>query len=172
MEYQPELGWGMRTKLVSWIMQVHDQFKFSPETLYITVNLIDRFLSSKSVSLSKLQLVGISSLLVAAKYEEIQSPSIADLVYMVDGCYTANEILDAEKYLLGVVKFQIGYPHPLNFIRKFAITEKTTLELIQYFCTVTLLDEAFFRFPSSVIASSCVFLGMKVICDSQWVKYF
>lgn len=81
---QTELDWGMRATLLSWLVQVHSQFKLLPETLYLTVNLIDRTLSLKLISLSKLQLVGVTALLIASKYEEILSPSVQDLVYMTD----------------------------------------------------------------------------------------
>lgn len=81
---QTELDWTMRKTLVSWIIQVHSQFKLLPETLFLTVNLIDRTLSCKLISLSKLQLVGVTALLIASKYEEILSPSVQDLVYMTD----------------------------------------------------------------------------------------
>lgn len=84
IQRQNELDWGMRSTLVSWLLQVHSQFKLLPETLYLTVNLIDRTLSLKLISLSKLQLVGITALLIASKYEEILSPSVQDLVYMTD----------------------------------------------------------------------------------------
>ena len=104
---QPDLDWGMRRTLVSWVIQVHSQFKLLPETLYLTVNLIDRTLSLKSISLSKLQLVGVAALLIASKYEEILSPSVQDLVYMTDYAYNSDEILSAERYLLGIVSYQV-----------------------------------------------------------------
>jgi hypothetical protein len=107
MFHQPELDWGMRKTLVSWLMQVHSQFKLLPETLFLTVNLIDRSLSLKSISLSKLQLVGVTALLIAAKYEEILAPSVQDLVYMTDNAYDSEEILRAERHLLGIVSYQV-----------------------------------------------------------------
>lgn len=82
MNRQAELDHGMRAKLVSWLMQVHSHFKLLPETLYIAINILDRFFSLKSVSVGRLQLAGIVSLLIASKFEEIMSPSISDLIYM------------------------------------------------------------------------------------------
>lgn len=63
------------------------------ETLYLTVNLIDRFLAVQSVIRKKLQLVGITALLLACKYEEVSVPVVEDLILISDKAYTRNEVL-------------------------------------------------------------------------------
>jgi hypothetical protein len=105
---QADLDWGMRRTLATWLIQVHSQFKLMPETLYLTINLIDRTLSFKNISVSKLQLVGVTALLIACKYEEILSPSIQDLVYMTDYGYTDEEIRRAERHMLAIVEYQVN----------------------------------------------------------------
>ncbi len=74
----------IRAVLVDWIINVHMKFKLLPETLFITVNLIDRFLSKYSIDRSQVQLLGVASLLIATKYEEIYPPSLKDLVYITE----------------------------------------------------------------------------------------
>lgn len=64
----------MRTTLIDWLLQVHMRYHMLPETLWITVNIIDRFMSNRVVSLEKFQLVGVTAMFVAAKYEEIMAP--------------------------------------------------------------------------------------------------
>ncbi|EGO23557.1 hypothetical protein SERLADRAFT_438877 [Serpula lacrymans var. lacrymans S7.9] len=88
MESQKELAWKMRGILTDWLVQVHVRFRLLPETLFLCVNLIDRFLSARVVSLAKLQLVGITCLFVAAKVEEIVAPSVAHFLYCADSSYT------------------------------------------------------------------------------------
>lgn len=46
-------------------VEVHLKFKMVPETLYLTIILIDRYLEKVKVRRSKLQLVGVASLLVS-----------------------------------------------------------------------------------------------------------
>jgi G2/mitotic-specific cyclin-B, other len=92
MECQPHINERMRSILVDWLIEVHLKFKLVPETLYLTINLIDRYLERKEVSRPKLQLVGVTSLLIAAKYEEIYPPELRDLVYICDRAYTRNEV--------------------------------------------------------------------------------
>lgn len=65
---------GMRTTLIDWLLQVHLRYHMLPETLWIAVNIVDRFLSARVVSLIKLQLVGVTAMFIAAKYEEILAP--------------------------------------------------------------------------------------------------
>ncbi len=58
----------MRAILIDWLVDVHLKFKLLPETLYLTVNMIDRYLDKEVISRRKLQLVGIASMLIASKY--------------------------------------------------------------------------------------------------------
>jgi hypothetical protein len=92
MEGQPHINERMRSILVDWLIEVHLKFKLVPETLYLTINLIDRYLQLKEVSRPKLQLVGVTSLLIASKYEEIYPPELRDLVYICDRAYTRQDV--------------------------------------------------------------------------------
>lgn len=78
---QPDINTKMRSILVDWLIEVHHKFELMPETLYLTINIVDRFLSMKVVSRRELQLVGISSMLLASKYEEIWSPEVVFLFH-------------------------------------------------------------------------------------------
>ena len=97
MTRQTELTWRMRGILTDWLVDVHAKFRLLPETIFLATHIIDRFLSVKAVSLVKFQLVGVTALFIAAKYEEIVCPSISSFLYMTDGGYTDEEILKAER---------------------------------------------------------------------------
>ncbi len=92
MEDQPYVNERMRSILVDWLVEVHLKFKLVPETLYLTVNIIDRYLARAEVSRPKLQLVGVTCLLIASKYEEIYPPELRDLVYICDKAYSKAEV--------------------------------------------------------------------------------
>lgn len=79
MENQNEIQWHQRTTLVDWLVQIHARYHLIPETLWIAINIIDRFLSKRVVSLVKLQLVGVTAMFIAAKYEEIMAPSVDEV---------------------------------------------------------------------------------------------
>jgi len=64
------------------------------ETLYLTVNLIDRFLAAQPVVRKKLQLVGVTAMLLACKYEEVSVPVVEDFIVISDRAYSRKEVLD------------------------------------------------------------------------------
>jgi hypothetical protein len=91
---QPHINENMRCILVDWLIEVHYKFKLFPETLYLTANILDRFLSETDESVTKrdLQLVGVTALLISAKYEEMFVPELRDLTYICDGAYTEAKV--------------------------------------------------------------------------------
>ena len=66
---QSEINSVMRAILVDWIVEVHLKFRLTPETLYLAINIIDRYLEREQVERKRLQLVGVTALLVACKFE-------------------------------------------------------------------------------------------------------
>lgn len=79
----------MRSVLLNWIIDVHLKYKLQAETLFITVHLIDSYLESNIIHRTQLQLVGITALWIAAKYEETyQVPKLTNLVAICDSTYT------------------------------------------------------------------------------------
>lgn len=66
---QPDITEHMRAVLLNWLIDVHIKYKLQPETLFVAVHLLDAYLSKRVVSRTQLQLVGITSLWIAAKYE-------------------------------------------------------------------------------------------------------
>lgn len=163
----------MRAVLMDWIVQVHHRFNLLPETLYLCVNYIDRFLSCKVVSLGKLQLVGATAIFIAAKYEEIDCPSVQEIVYMVDGGYTADEILKAERFMLSMLQFELGWPGPMSFLRRISKADDYDLEtrtLAKYFLEITIMDERFVGSPPSFVAAGAHCLARMMLKKGVWVR--
>src|SRR6202012_169078 len=82
------------------------------------VNIVDRFLSAKIVPLDKLQLVGVTAMFIASKYEEVLSPHVGNFVHIADDGFTVEEVLSAERYILATLKYDLSYPNPMNFLRR------------------------------------------------------
>jgi len=83
----------MRAILVSWLIEVHLKYQLQPETLFITINLVDRYTQQCHVPRSEFQLVGVTAMLIACKYEEIYVPKIEDFVDITDNTYSKEQIL-------------------------------------------------------------------------------
>ncbi|GJN86024.1 hypothetical protein PLIIFM63780_009601 [Purpureocillium lilacinum] len=173
MEIQTEIQWSMRSVLMDWLVQVHNRFSLLPETLYLTVNYIDRFLSCKVVSIGKLQLVGATAILVASKYEEINCPSLEEIVYMVDGGYSVEEILKAERFMLSMLGFELGWPGPMSFLRRVSKADDYDLDtrtLAKYFLELTIMDERFVASPPSFLAAGAHCLSRLILNKGDWTK--
>ena len=173
MDNQAEIQWSMRSVLMDWIVQVHHRFNLLPETLFLCVNYIDRFLSCKVVSLGKLQLVGATAIFIAAKYEEIDCPSVQEIVYMVDGGYTVDEILKAERFMLSMLAFELGWPGPMSFLRRISKADDYDLEtrtLAKYFLEITIMDERFVGSPPSFVAAGAHCLARMMLKKGAWVR--
>jgi G2/mitotic-specific cyclin 3/4 len=174
MDLQTEIQWSMRSVLMDWLIQVHHRFSLLPETLFLTTNYIDRFLSCKIVSLGKLQLVGATAIFVAAKYEEINCPSVSEIVYMVDGGYTVDEILKAERFMLSMLQFELGWPGPMSFLRRISKADDYDLEtrtLAKYFLEVTIMDERFVGSPPSYVAAGAHCFARMMLKKGEWVSF-
>lgn len=174
MDHQSEIQWSMRAILMDWLVQVHTRFNLLPETLFLCQNYVDRFLSSKVVSLGKLQLVGATALFVAAKYEEINCPSVHEIVYMVDNGYTAEEILKAERFMLSMLNFELGWPGPMSFLRRISKADDYDLEtrtLAKYFLEITIMDERFVGSPPSFLAAGAHYLARHMLKKGEWVSF-
>lgn len=100
MRIQTDINEKMRGILVDWVIEVHLRFKLLPETLFLTVNFIDRYCEKVQVHRTKLQLVAVAAMLIASKYEEIYAPMVRDFVYITDNAYSREEILETECRML------------------------------------------------------------------------
>lgn len=175
MANQSEIQWSMRAVLMDWLVQVHFRFALLPETLFLCVNLIDRFLSHKIVSLGKLQLVGATAIFIAAKYEEISPPTVAEIFYMVDGGYTKDEILKAERFMLNILNYDLGWPGPMSFLRRISKADDYDLEtrtVAKYFLELTIMDERFVATPPSFISAGAHCLALLMLRKGCWVGFF
>jgi len=92
MRKQPDISSNMRSILMEWLVEVADEYKLQPQTLYLGSSYVDRFLSCMSVTRSKLQLLGTAALYLAAKLEEIYPPELKDFVYITDDTYTKRQV--------------------------------------------------------------------------------
>jgi cyclin B len=156
----------MRAILVDWMVDVHLKFKLLSETLFLTVNLIDRYLSIKQIQRSRLQLVGVASMLISTKYEEIYPPTVKDFVYITDNAYSKEEILTMEFDILQTLDFDIQQTSSYRFLERYTKVMKSdsvTFYLSQYLLELGLLDSKMNKFlPSEQAAAAVLFAEKKL----------
>ncbi|XP_077142744.1 G2/mitotic-specific cyclin-B1 isoform X2 [Ranitomeya variabilis] len=166
-----EINGNMRAILVDWLVQVHIRFKLLQETMFMTVSLLDRFLQENHVPKKLLQLAGVTALFLACKYEEIYCPAIGDFSFVTDHTYTNAQIRNMEMQILRALKFDIGRPLPLHFLRrasKISEVEAPLHTLAKYLMELAMLDYNMVHFPPSQVAAAAFRLSQKVLDGGEW----
>mmetsp|Transcript_22766 Transcript_22766/g.56420 ORF Transcript_22766/g.56420 Transcript_22766/m.56420 type:complete len:469 (+) Transcript_22766:274-1680(+) len=172
---QPHINETMRCILVDWLIEVHYKFKLFPETLYLTVNILDRFLSETPEIVTKrdLQLVGVTSLLVSAKYEEMYVPELRDLTYICDGAYTEAKILRMEEKILKTLQYNVTVPTPHTFLIRFLKAAKADKLMAQLACflldgTLLSLEKLTCIWRPSQLAAAAILLARRQVGRHNW----
>ncbi|XP_044475098.1 putative cyclin-A3-1 [Mangifera indica] len=168
---QKDIDANMRGILVNWLVEVAEEYKLVPDTLYLTISYIDRFLSLNVLNKQRLQLLGVSSMLIASKYEQISPRNVADFCSIRDITYTKDEVVKMEADVLKALKFELGNPTIKTFLRRFTRVAQedykaSNLQLefvIYYLAELSLLDYACVKFLPSLVAASVVFLALFII---------
>lgn len=174
IDQQKELQWRMRGVLIDWLLEVHTRFHLLPETFYLTVNIIDRFLSCKVVQLERLQLVGITAMFIASKYEEVLSPHVGNFRHVADDGFSEQEILSAERYILATLNYDLSFPNPMHFMRRISKADNYDIQtrtLAKYLLEITLLDHRFLAFRPSINAAASMHLARVILEKGEWVSY-
>lgn len=163
----------MRSILVDWLIQVHARFQLLQETLFLTVAIIDRFLQEEEVNRARLQLVGVASMFLAAKYEEMYPPEIGDFSFITDNSYTNIEIRRMECYILKTLNFSLGRPLPLHFLRrnsKACNADALLHTVAKYIMELILPEYNMAHYAPSKVAAAALCLSMKLLGTHAWTK--
>ncbi|CAG9760344.1 unnamed protein product [Ceutorhynchus assimilis] len=157
MNKQPDISASMRSTMVDWLVDMAEEYNLHTETLYLTVNYVDRFLSYMSVVRSKFQLVGTAAMFLASKYEEIYPPKIGEFIY------TKHQIIRMQYLIVKVLNFDLNCTTPLTFINTICTTNKLEDKqkyFAMYLCELSMLEvEAFLEFLPSQLACAAIVIG-------------
>jgi len=166
MERQAHVNVKMRGILVDWLVLVQQKYKLKAETLFLAISLLDRYLEKKATGRRHLQLVGVTVLLIAAKFEEMYPPAISVLIYVTDKAYTRDDIIKMEVSIMTALDFKICSPTPMHFLDRYQSLNgcsEAHRSLAQYLLELTLLDYNMLKYGASIRAASAVFLSNKLL---------
>ena len=164
MKMQNDINEQMRAILIDWLIEVHYRFRLKSETLFQTVWIIDTYLSIYPIIRARLQLLGIASLLISCKSQEIYYPQLNELIDITDGAYIKEELIEMETHVLKVLNFNIVSPTSndfYNIIAKAFNFDGRQYLLGKYFLESSLIDYQMIKYSPSVIAVSCAYIVMK-----------
>jgi len=171
MDRQQHVNTKMRGILVDWLVDVARKYKLRSETMFLTVHIIDCYLAIQSTQRKHLQLVGVSALLIAAKFEEVYPPQVKELVYVTDKAYTGNDILQMEVRILKALNFKVCYPTSIHFLERYCSVNEFTdahRDLAQYLLELTLVDYKMLKYSPSHIAAASILLTNKLLRRPAW----
>lgn len=171
MNEQNEITWEHRGILIDWLLQVHARFNLLGESLFLCVNVLDRFLSLRPISISKLQLVGLASFFIATKFEETYAPSVREIEHLADNQYTVDEILKAERYLLRIIGWDLRAPGPMGWLRRGSKADDCEIHartVAKYLLEVGLVERRLIGVVPSLMAAAALWFGRLTLGREHW----
>jgi hypothetical protein len=172
IDIQTEIQWFMRPYLLDFLAEAHSAFQLLPETLFLTINLLDRYCSKRVVYKRHYQLVGCAALLIAAKYGDKKEkvPTIKELKSMCCSLYDDDMFLQMEWHVLSTLNWSIGHPTVDNFLKmatKDSVYDPETENLTLYILEIALYHREFVSRPSSTLALSSLALARNILGRPQ-----
>jgi len=161
---QPAVSHKLRAVLVDWMIALHWKFKLDPETLYLSVALMDRYMSVETVSRQQLQLLGVAVVLVASKYEDIYPPEVKEFLLATENAYTRRQLLEMEVCVLNALEFKLTAPSAWRFLERFVIETPLTdrnRHLAEYLLELSLVEYHMLRYKASLQAAAATLIALR-----------
>ncbi|KAI3456658.1 hypothetical protein Pfo_013321 [Paulownia fortunei] len=162
MGIQRDITPQMRGILINWLVEVHLKFDLMEETLFLTVTLLDRYLSLESIKKNEMQLVGLTALLLASKYEDFWHPRVTDLISISAESYTRDQMLKMEKTILKKLKFRLNEPTPYVFMLRFLKAAQSDMKfehLAFYLIELCLVEYEALNYKPSMLCASAIYVA-------------
>jgi hypothetical protein len=169
IDIQEEIQWFMRPYLLDFLTEAHTFFQLLPETLFLAVNLLDRYCSRRVVYKRHYQLVGCAALLIAAKYGDRKErvPTIRELKNMCCNLYDEEMFTQMEWHVLNTLDWSIGHPTVDSFLQiHLAEADYDDVEvehMAWYICEIALYHKDFVSTKPSVMARASLALARGIL---------
>lgn len=182
IDIQTEIQWFMRPYLLDFLIEAHAAFQLLPATLFLTVNLLDRYCSKRVVYKRHYQLVGCAALLIAAKYGDKKDrvPTIKELKSMCCSLYDDDMFVQMEWHVLQTLGWSIGHPTVDSFLQVAVVDTPYDPEvehLALYISEISLFHRDFVSKLSSDLARASLALSRCILNrpqapQSDWASHY
>ncbi|KAK4980944.1 hypothetical protein LTR66_010278 [Elasticomyces elasticus] len=172
---ETEIQWFMRPYLLDFLLEAHHAFKLLPETIFLAINLLDRYCSRRVVYKRHYQLVGCASLLIAAKYGDRKErvPAVRELRSMCCLLYDDDMFTQMEWHVLQTLDWVIGHPTVTSFLQ-IALTETAFDPEVEHMATyiseIAMFRKDFVSVRPSVMARSALALARCILARPQPIQ--
>ncbi|KAE8378908.1 cyclin-like protein [Aspergillus bertholletiae] len=172
IDIQTEIQWFMRPYLLDFLIEAHTAFQLLPSTLFLTINLLDRYCSKRVVYKRHYQLVGCAALLIAAKYGDKKDrvPTIKELKSMCCSLYDDDMFTQMEWHVLQTLGWTIGHPTVDSFLQMAVMDTSYDPEvehMALYISEISLFHREFVSKPSSDLARASLALARCILNRPQ-----
>jgi len=173
IDIQTEIQWYMRPYLLDFLIEAHAAFQLLPETLFLAINLLDRYCSRRVVYKRHYQLVGCAALLIASKYGDKKEkvPTVRELRSMCCSLYDEEMFIQMEWHVLQTLNWVIGHPTVDSFLSLILEEEEQkdieAQHMTLFICELALFHKDFVSILPSVLARSALALSRCILGRTQ-----
>lgn len=162
---QPDLDLygGMRCILVDWLVEVIDLKGFSRDTLYMAVSIVDRFLQRCAITRKTLQLLGVTCMVIAARFLEKEVITIREAAWLTDNTYCSEQVVRMMGQVLAATQGQLRVLTQLDFVQlylRMTGAMPATQERVHFVLDMALLYVPFGRYAPAQLAAACYVITM------------
>ena len=175
MKNQCDINERMRAILVDWIIEIQDFLHLERKTIFLTIYIMDLYLSKNIIEKKKFQLLSIACLLSSSKINGFQRPIVGKLVQLSDNCCNKEELRQMEIKVMKCLKFEVFLPTAeefYNIISKQYKFERKQRLVGEYFLDCSLLSYELLKYKPSVIAAACAYIVMKYFHISEYENLY
>lgn len=187
IDLQPEIEWYMRPYLLDFLIEMHTSFKLKPHTLFLCMNIIDKYCSKRIVFKQHYQLIGCTAMWMAAKYEDKKSrvPTLRELSMMCRNVYDESMFKEMEMHMLSTLEWSLGHVSledclqisiktarretplstPTGTTPRRSSIESATIAVARYLCELSLFQRSFLLYPTSLVAITAHLMASAIIDD-------
>jgi len=173
IDIQTEIQWFMRSYLLEFLIEAHTAFSLLPETLFLTINLLDRYCSRRVVYKRHYQLVGCAAMLIAAKYGDKKDrvPTVRELKAMCCNLYDEDMFIQMEWHVLQTLGWVIGHPTVDSFLQ--LVLQESQYEdpaaehMARYIAEIAMFHKDFVSVRPSVMARTSLALARHILNRQQ-----
>lgn len=172
IDIQTEIQWFMRPYLLDFLIEAHTAFGLMPSTLFLAINLLDRYCSKRVVYKRHYQLVGCAALLIAAKYNDKKDrvPTVRELKSMCCSLYDDDMFVQMEWHVLQTLGWTVGHPTVDAFLQIAVLDEAYDPEvehMALYILEIALFHRDFVSKPSSELSRAALALSRCILNRPQ-----
>ncbi|KAI3861733.1 hypothetical protein MKW92_024434 [Papaver armeniacum] len=161
MDFQNQINERIRMIVVDWLIDVHMEFQLTPEVLYLAVQIFDRYLAMNyGVRKEEMQLIGVTAMFIASKYEEVSAPNIDRFADITDNTYSTKQIVEMEKSIMIKFRWILPFPTAYHFLVRFLKAADANQEMenmVFFLAELGLMEYAMLKYCPSMLAASALY---------------